>query len=359
MRHSLITLAFLALSATGQTVVNSYIPGITTDGITYFLPRTELAITITATKTTRTPGDFNAYAQRYMRLNNVITSPQTEWKIDQITTEAIGVPDKEKAFSIKLKSNTVAPFATLTKEGILLCVNGEEKQPTPLAALPKPVSTKNTLNPREYFTEEILSAGSTAKMAELTAGEIYDIRESRNLLNKGETDFMPKDGQQLKLMLEGLAKQEEALLQLFKGTTETATYTYRIIYNPTQDTDRDVLFRFSKQLGIVEKDNLAGAPVYIRVTDKQTAPQPVEDPDAKKSKKTKELNDLRYNVPSEVAISIFAGNHEFTHAVYPMGQFGYVEHLGGDLFNKKNMTRVSLHPTNGGLKKIEAASPQQ
>ena len=357
MRHSFIMLAFLVLPATAQTIVNTYVPGITTDGITYFLPRTELAITITATRTDKTPGDFNAYAQRYMRLNNVVTTPQTEWKIDRIQIDPIGVPDKRKAYTIKFKSNTVAPLATLTKDGILLAVNGETKQPENLPAVPNPVIVKNNTNPREYFTEEILSAGSTSKMAELTAGEIYDIRESRNLLNKGEADFMPKDGQQLKLMLAGLDQQEEALLQLFKGKTEKATYTYRIFYNPTQDTERELLFRFSKYLGLVEKNNLAGEPFYIRITDQKTIPTPTPDPEAKK-KKNKEEEDLRYNVPSNVAVTIFSNTTEYVKGIYPMGQFGIVEHLGGELFNKKAQTRVFLHATSGGLKKIEAVSTQ-
>lgn len=44
------------------------------------------------------------------------------------------------------------------------------------------------------MTEEILIAGSTAKMAELVAKEIYNIRESKNSLTRGQADYMPKDG---------------------------------------------------------------------------------------------------------------------------------------------------------------------
>ena len=59
-------------------------------------------------------------------------------------------------------------------------------------------------NPNDYMNEDILSAGSTAKMAELTAKDIYDIRESRNQLARGQADFMPKDGTQLRIMMENL-----------------------------------------------------------------------------------------------------------------------------------------------------------
>lgn len=54
------------------------------------------------------------------------------------------------------------------------------------------------------------------KMAELAANEIYDIRENRSLLAKGQADFMPKDGTQLKMMMEQLDKQEAGLLMLLK-----------------------------------------------------------------------------------------------------------------------------------------------
>ena len=48
----------------------------------------------------------------------------------------------------------------------------------------QPATTqKKKINPRDFLTEEILMAGSTAKMAELVAKEIYNIRESKNALS--------------------------------------------------------------------------------------------------------------------------------------------------------------------------------
>ncbi|MBQ5618029.1 MAG: DUF4831 family protein, partial [Alistipes sp.] len=39
---------------------------------------------------------------------------------------------------------------------------------------------------QDFKTRDVLSAGSKLKMAELTANEIYDIRENRTLLVKGQ-----------------------------------------------------------------------------------------------------------------------------------------------------------------------------
>ena len=47
-------------------------------------------------------------------------------------------------------------------------------------AAPAPTVLQKKANPREFLTEEILMASSTAKMAELVAKEIYNIRESKN-----------------------------------------------------------------------------------------------------------------------------------------------------------------------------------
>lgn len=121
-------------------------------------------------------------------------------------------------------------------------------------------SDKKTLNGADFKTEEILSAGSTSKMAELTANEIYDIRENRALLTKGQADFMPKDGEQLRLMLANLDQQEEGLLQLFRGTDVKETHILAFDITPTQDVEKLPLFNFSKYLGVVDADDPAGTP---------------------------------------------------------------------------------------------------
>lgn len=98
---------------------------------------------------------------------------------------------------------------SLTNDGRLLSVNAKSSvndEQLPVASVTK--VQQKTVNGADFKTEEILSAGSTAKMAELAANEIYDIRENRGLLTKGQADFMPKDGEQLKLMLANLDTQK-------------------------------------------------------------------------------------------------------------------------------------------------------
>ena len=43
---------------------------------------------------------------------------------------------------------------------------------------------------------------------------------------------------------------------------------------------------------------------------------------------------------------------------FPMAQYGRVEHLGGELFNKKFTTHVWISPLTGGVEKIDAVRPE-
>ena len=90
-------------------------------------------------------------------------------------------------------------------------------------------------------------ASSSAMMAELVAKEIYNIRDSKNAIIRGQADNMPKDGEAMKLMLANLEAQEAAMLEMFTGTTdrETKKYTLRLV--PNKDLNKQVLFRFSKK----------------------------------------------------------------------------------------------------------------
>lgn len=357
MKQFFIYVLALVSIATGraQTEVTTYQPGITTEGITYFLPQTCLHITLTATRSIYTPGEYSQYAERYLRLHDVPQQEYEEWQITSINVVPYGEADKSKAYTIKLKSKTSAPLVSLATDGRLLAINTDERPAENELSMPSVVKDDATvLNPADYKTEEILSAGSPSKMAELTANEIYDIRENRSLLTKGQADFMPKDGEQLRIMLTQLDTQEEALLQLFKGTTSTETHTFTLDYLPSPDVTTDLLFRFSKFLGMVDNDDLSGEAYYITVTDLNSLPAEAEVVDGKAKK---EIEDLRYIVPGKAAVKISSSMQDIYNANFSMAQFGKVEHLGGELFNKKANTRVYLSPETGGITKIEADEP--
>lgn len=346
---------FIPLSA--QTAISTYQPGVTSEGVVYFLPKTAINITIQVEKATYTPGDFCKYAERYLRIKDVAQEPSVEYRITNIRQEAFAVADTTKRYAVKFDARTSASNIQLSDDGILLAINAEvksEKQETRNMSSAE-YSLSSIKNPRQYMSEEILAAGSTAKMAELTAQEIYDIRESQNMLTRGQADYMPKDGEQLRLMLEELKLRDNALTSLFTGVTVRDTTEYTLTIIPDKDSIREVLFRFSKRLGLLDKDDFAGVPYYIKIENLKTVP-PVDTTNPKK--KAKQESGIYVNIPGKLRSTVADASHALVTNDFLAGQFGNVELLSGALFNKKFTTHLRLHPLSGGVEKLEADQPR-
>ena len=350
---ALFTIHYSLFTITAQTVTTSYQPGITSEGAIYFLPKTAIRITVQIEKTTYTPGDFCKYADRYLRLKDVSAEPSVSYRITGIRQEAISTADTNKRFAVKFDPKTVAANIALSDDGVLLAINAAPK-PVPLQEPFKPAPRPEPINPRQYMSEEILAAGSTAKMAELTAQDIYEIRESRNLLVRGQADNMPKDGAQLNLMLNQLDQQDRSLTSLFAGTIQKDTLEKTMTIVPNKESKQSLLFRFSKKLGLVDDDDLAGVPYYIMITDLHAIP--MADPDEKKKQKQEE--GVYVNVPGKMKTSIYNADGVIVTNEFPAAQFGNVELLSGALFNKRYTTRLWLNPVTGAIDRLEAEQPK-
>lgn len=352
MKRLFLGFAFIIchLSAVlAQTATSTYIPGVTPEGAIYLLPKTGIKITVLVEKTTYTPGELCKYAERYLRIKGASPTPSVSYRIISIHQDAFAVADTSKHFAIEFNAKTVATNIRLSDDGILLAINAEPNrlpETKPFVAAPRPAN----MNPRQYMNEETLAAGSTAKMAELIAQDIYEIRESRNLLVRGQADNMPKDGEQLRLMLNQLDKQDLAMTSLFTGTTTKDTTEHIMTIIPEQTSEKKVLFRFSQKLGVLESDNLAGVPYYYIAEDLKTVP-PAEIIDSKK--KNKQAQGVYVNIPGKLRSTISDAQGIVNTAEFPAGQFGNVELLSGALFNKRYTTRLWLHPLSGAVEKID------
>lgn len=346
LKKGIFLLSLIATCNAYAQDVAPYTPGTLSEGIVYYLPKTELEIKIVATQINYHPGELCQYAERYLRLQNISSQPSTHWEIKSIIVTPIGSPDPTAAYSIKLKDKSVSSQVELTDDGIIKAINTiSPKEETKVQPTPKKVER---IDPRSFMTEEMLMAGSSTKMAELIAKEIYSIRESKNSLNRGQADYMPEDGKALGLMLENLNKQEKAMTEMFSGYTEKTDRTFTYIVSPNEDLKDAIICRFSSKLGVLKSNNLAGEPIFINITQKKTLPQADEE-----AMKKKKLNGIIYKVPGKAAVTITSTNNEYFKKELPFAQFGETEVLVDDLFNKKINTRVIFNPTTGGIVKID------
>lgn len=338
----------IATSAYAQTEVLTGVTRGKDYGVVYTLPKTQIEIEIKATKVNYKPGEFGKYADRYLRLPNVSAEPEVYWELNSVKVKPVGVPNSEATYFVKLKDKTVAPLMELTEEGIVKSINVPYSSNNKAKVTTTPPTQKRKANPRDFLTEEILMASSTAKMAELVAKEIYNIRESKNSLLRGQADNMPSDGAQLKIMLDNLNMQEEAMTEMFSGTRNKEEKTFTVRLTPDKELNNEVAFRFSKKLGIVANNDLAGTPYYINVKDLKSVKMPQED-----GKKKKDLDGIAYNVPGQALITLTDGKKKLYEGEIPVTQFGIIEYLAPVLFNKNSTIKVYFDPVTGGLLKVD------
>ena len=350
----LFTFHLSLFTSQSQTVSSLYQPGVTSEGAVYFLPKTAVNVTLLVEKTSYQPGEFCRYAERFLRLRDVSPESSVAYRIVGIKQYPVAVADTAKRYAVKFDAKTVASNVRLSDDGVLLAINTD---PVENASVQRFVAAprESLPNPRRFMSEEILSAGSTAKMAELTAQDIYEIRESRNLLVRGQADNMPKDGDQLRLMLHQLDLQDRVLTSLFAGniSKDTAEYIFTVV--PDKEIQRDILFRFSQKLGLLDQDDLGGTPYYIIIKDLQTVP-PAEPVDPKK--KNKPVQGIYVNIPGKMRVSVSNATQTLVTDDFPAGQFGNVELLSGALFNKRYTTRLTLNPVSGAVERLDAELPK-
>ena len=336
----LFLLLFIPLFASAQSV----------EGTSYYLPKAVARFTIKVEKTQYTSGRLATYAPRYLK-KNVQQEPTVTYRLIGMDMTQLAVPDTAKHFQLIIEKKRSINKVTRGDNGQLLAINADAQPMEVVTPTFTPAPRPRPINPKDLMSEEILNAGSNAKMAELTAREIYDIRDSRNQLSRGEADFMPKDGTQLRMMLANLDRQEQGLSQLFEGVVTRDTTWTTIDFLPTTE-GQEVLFRLSKHLGLVDKDDLSGVPYYINVEDHHTAATQQPAPANKKEDK----NDigLRVSQPGKITMTVHCDNQTIGTYELSAPQFGTVESLIGDLFGRKNSSRIILDPLTGSIRTIEA-----
>jgi len=350
-------------------------------GVFYNLPQTQLVVKVEAQKRTYVPGKLAAFAETYLH-TKASTETSTIWKLNHFSASMIGVADTTKHYFIEMRDKTVAPLLTLDLNQMIIAINKplaasifkeasvlkpenntqddttensllnpEDYQTEKTVSFDAQASKKGDELPTEYMTQEMMMATSESHLASLIADEIFTIRESRNLITRGQLENMPQDGAAIKLMLNNLSVQEEALSQLFLGTSTVEIKTKTIKILPVDLTDK-VVMRFSKHLGLIDADNLAGNPIVLNIQDLKTLNQPIENGTEEKSSKDK-AEGIAYNIPGKAAITISYNGQKILSDELPCTQFGLTDYLAPILFERKSTIQVTFDPITGSIINID------
>jgi hypothetical protein len=250
------------------------------------------------------------------------------------------VPDNDKTYKIITDGANSIMVVQLTADGIIRAVNQKTEEQPAAAARQTVEAAPNLAFNMAVLSQDALLAGSTAKMAEIASRQIYSIRENRMDMLTGESDNMPT-GEAMKVLLAEMDKNERDLRELFTGKTASyrITKTFEII--PEGDMNGEILFRFSQRKGFVDKDDLSGAPVYINLKAERKAMEV--------AKPSKKRTGIFYNIPGNAQIEIVSGGKTFYKGEEPVAQFGVVQSLAPNLFNKNADNKLIFDTKTGAV----------
>lgn len=317
--------------------------------VVYYMPKTQLAITIEYNEVTVTPGPFHLYAERYLGAKNVTTEAKTRYEVTDIHLAPHTVADYDRPYKVVANSDSEMQYLSLTPEGLLYGYNVPHVTPettTPIVENKLPNTTQNLMP----LLEEQMVASSIAKMAEGAAKQIYHIREMRINLLAGDTEHTPADGKAMQLVLNELDKREQMLAELFIGTRTVKHHTHTIYYVPSNDIKEYIIGRISQYAGVVAAEDLSGEPIRLTLTGNYQTYIPTS-PGTKASKTIP--SQLYYNLPGTANITVAFGKNIKTTATLPIAQFGVAVPLAKTLVTNKNIPHIYFNTQTGNILSIE------
>ncbi len=360
MKKTILALALsITLGVTAQNVVKTTADKFNGYGIVYSLPSTNINLKVTLTRSVEKPGIFYKYAQKYLGKAPAVTQERTVWKIKNITATPVGVPDPDKQYAIQLKAGNNVAFY-LDRQGILCGINDtlcchENKGKKEKRKVKSPRYTDADY--AQLYTEEMMLMGSTSKMAEAAAKQIYSLREYRLDLLTGNADAIPTE-KSFRILLDEMDQREAMLTDLFMGTIETQTVVKYICVTPDISNEKQnsniVAFRISERSGIVAADDLSGEPVYISIetTEKGEAPT-----NKKGEPIVPEKGSLVYTIPGYANVKItFKGQSLFSQNL-PISQLGVEYGLPASFLTGKEQVKALFCPATGALMSISTETP--
>lgn len=319
--------------------------------VVYYMPLTQLAVTIEYDEIMVEPGPFYLYAERYLGVKDVATEAQTRYEVTDLQVAPHTVADYNRPYKVVVNGSNEMQWLSLTPEGLLY---GYNIPPYVEQQIDQTIESEhpNTMPKLMPLMEEQMVASSIAKMAEGAAKQIYHIREMRMNILSGDVEHTPSDGQSMQLVLTELDKREQMLAELFIGTQVVKHHTHTIYYVPSKDVTERIIGRVSKFSGIVSADDLSGEPIRLTLAGKRQTYIPTDDKTIKQTK-TAIPSQLYYNLPGSARVVIEFGEKIKTSATLPIAQFGVSIPLAKSLLQYEETPHIYFNTQTGNILTIE------
>ena len=335
----LFAFAALAFSpeAPAQTTANP-------DGtVIYSLPRTTLALQVTAEKETFLAGPYAKYARKYLG-SDARTEDAVSYSVRSIGMVPYIEADLEKTYTVTLSGRDASSsaFLQMCSQGVIALsdsytgkaeawrfpsvasndrFNGADVSgnlTTSTTTLYKSVKTEDGFRKVAVQQNEVVEKSLEKKAAE-AAQTIFNLRKSRVQIITGDTDAT-FSGEALKAAVDEITRLEEEYLTLFYGITETSlqTMNFDVIPNAANSRQMYVAFRISDETGLLPANDPAGRPVVLQLDAENPPEAGLQEGGGRKPVKKQ----IFYRIPATASVKILDGDKILLQSRIPVYQLG-------------------------------------
>ena len=289
MKRSLLTLLLL-VAATGLFAQNPYFAPVgmtvTEEGtVSYAEPHTLLAVDLSVACDRTIAGPYARYAQKYLGQRASLTD-RIEWRV---TGGNVALMDE----AASLQPAMLEPATQTVEQHAVSEVEFARIQPD-----------KRTILMPE-----------TEEAAREAANTIFSLRKHRQELITGEAGENVF-GEGLKAALEEIARQEQALLELFLGKQIHTTMSRRYVVRPDASKQQYVVCRFSAEEGLLPSDDLLGDMVLLQIKPQEKVAAEVVEAGPK------DLTTKKVLVANRATCLLSVGADTYAEKVLPIFEFG-------------------------------------
>ena len=308
--------------------------------VVYSLPRTTLALKVTAEKETFLAGPYAQYARKYLG-TEARTQDAVTYSVRSIDMVPYIEADPAENYTVEISAKEAASsgFMQMCSQGVIAIsdsytgkaeawrfpsiasndrFNGTDVSgnlTTSTTTLYKNVKTDDGFRRVAVQQSEVVEKSLEKKAAE-AAQTIFNLRKSRVQIITGDTDAT-FSGEALKAAIDEITRLEEEYLTLFYGVTETSlqTMNFDVIPDAANAKQMYVAFRISDEEGLLPANDPAGRPIVIQI-EKEAGAAPADN-DRKAAKKQ-----VFYRIPSTATVRILDGEKMLLQSRIPIYQLG-------------------------------------
>ncbi len=354
---------------------------IPTNGLFYYLPKTNLQLEVVVEKTDNIKGPYHAYAEKLLGFANIINENSSSYSIIKIKTHTQTEPNSEEIYYIALNGNQKKQLSIqLNEQGMLKSINIPEKESK------TNITTNSKTNELELqaassdfqmylnynilekvdtifetifqdtikVQKQILKKSYIEKSSEQKATEIADyiikLKEYKMSLLTGYQEIA-YDKATLNYMVQNIDDLINEHLALFTGKTITDVMTYKFDISPQQQSQSETVFAFafSRKNGITKIPTQDKSNNYYVLFSTNHSTDSIKHfvQTIQEEQKTKPKG-IYYNIPELTNIAIVNNKNEVIFETKQMiHQFGTVHYMPAS----KN-TKILFNESNSSIQNI-------